>query len=71
MIDKVLHIPVLLNEVIKALSLTKDEVYVDATFGLGGYTKAILSSQNCKVIAIDRDPHSKAVSYTHLTLPTT
>ena len=59
MIDKVLHIPVLLDEVIKALSLTKDEVYVDATFGLGGYTKAILSSQNCKVIAIDRDPHSK------------
>ena len=31
--DKVLHIPVLLDEVINALSLTKNEVYVDATFG--------------------------------------
>ena len=59
MIDKVVHIPVLLEEVINALSLTHDEVYVDATFGLGGYTKAILSNQNCKVVAIDRDPLAK------------
>ena len=59
MIDKVVHIPVLLDEVVKALSLNQDEVYVDATFGLGGYTKAILSNQNCKVVAIDRDPHAK------------
>jgi Predicted S-adenosylmethionine-dependent methyltransferase involved in cell envelope biogenesis len=58
--DKVIHIPVLLDEVIKALSLTEDEVYVDATFGLGGYTKAILKKQNCKVVAIDRDPHAKS-----------
>ena len=58
--DKAIHIPVLLDEVIKALSLTKDEVYVDATFGLGGYTKAILKNKNCKVVAIDRDPHAKA-----------
>ena len=59
MIDKVIHIPVLLDEVINALSLTKDEIYVDATFGLGGYTKAILNKQKCKVIAIDRDPQAK------------
>ncbi len=59
MINKVEHIPVLLDEVINALSLTKDEIYVDATFGLGGYTKAILSKKNCKVIAIDRDPQTK------------
>ncbi len=59
MIEKVLHIPVLLDEVIKALSLTKDDVYVDATFGLGGYTKAILNKQHCKVVAIDRDPQAK------------
>ena len=39
--EKIIHIPVLLDEVIKGLSLTKDEVYVDATFGLGGYTKAL------------------------------
>jgi 16S rRNA (cytosine1402-N4)-methyltransferase len=59
MINKVQHIPVLLDEVINALSLTKNKVYVDATFGLGGYSNAILNKQNCKVVAIDRDPHVK------------
>ena len=59
MIDKFVHVPVLLDEVINALSLTKEEVYVDATFGLGGYTKAILSKQNCKVVAMDKDPQAK------------
>ena len=59
MINKVQHIPVLLDEVISALSLTEDKVYVDATFGLGGYSKAILSKIKCKVIAIDRDPKTK------------
>ena len=50
------HIPVLLDEVINALSISDNELYVDATFGLGGYTKAILNKKNCKVVAIDRDP---------------
>ena len=59
MISKIQHIPVLVNEVINALSLAEDEIYVDATFGLGGYTKAILNKKNCKVIAIDRDPQTK------------
>ena len=45
------HIPVLLGEVINALSINENEFYVDATFGLGGYTKAILNKKNCKVIA--------------------
>ena len=53
------HIPVLLSEVINALSINENELYVDATFGLGGYTKAILNKKNCKVIAIDRDPEAK------------
>lgn len=50
------HIPVLLNEVIDCLKPQKGGVYVDATFGNGGYTKAILDASDCKVIAIDRDP---------------
>ncbi len=50
------HIPVMLNEVLASLSPKDGEVYVDATFGNGGYTEAILKSANCKVIAIDRDP---------------
>ncbi len=53
------HIPVLLDEVINALSIRDNEFYVDATFGLGGYTKAILNKKNCKVVAIDRDPEAK------------
>ena len=50
------HIPVMLNEVLKALNPRDGEIYVDATFGNGGYTEAILKSANCRVIAIDRDP---------------
>ena len=50
------HIPVMLNEVLLYLAPKDGETYVDATFGNGGYTEAILQSANCKVIAIDRDP---------------
>lgn len=50
------HIPVMLNEVLQTLSPKDGEVYVDATFGNGGYTEAILKAADCKVIAIDRDP---------------
>ncbi|MBE6451033.1 MAG: 16S rRNA (cytosine(1402)-N(4))-methyltransferase RsmH [Alphaproteobacteria bacterium] len=50
------HIPVMLNEVLKYLAPQDGKTYVDATFGNGGYTTAILESADCKVIAIDRDP---------------
>ena len=50
------HIPVMLQEVLQNLKPQKGEVYVDATFGNGGYTKAILDTAECKVIALDRDP---------------
>lgn len=52
-----LHIPVLLNEVIEYLNPQDGEVYVDGTFGAGGYTKAILDKANCKVFGIDCDPN--------------
>lgn len=51
------HIPVMLKEVLNALQPKKGEVYVDATFGNGGYTQAILDFAACKVIALDRDPN--------------
>lgn len=51
------HIPVMLNEVLQYLKPQKGEIYVDATFGNGGYSKAILETANCKVIALDRDPN--------------
>ena len=56
MTKNIRHIPVMLNEVLEALSPKDGEIYVDATFGNGGYSEAILKSANCKVIAIDRDP---------------
>ena len=50
-----IHAPVMLNEVLQTLKPADDEVYVDGTFGAGGYTKAFLDSADCTVIAIDRD----------------
>lgn len=50
------HMPVMLPEVVRALSPRATEVYVDGTFGAGGYTRAILETTNCQVYAIDRDP---------------
>lgn len=49
------HAPVMLNEVFAALKPADSEIYVDGTFGAGGYTKAFLDSADCTVIAIDRD----------------
>jgi len=50
------HQPVLLNEVIGALAPSDGEIYIDGTFGAGGYSRAILEAADCAVIAIDRDP---------------
>lgn len=50
------HFPVMLNEVIDLLQPKSEAVYIDATFGGGGYSKAILSAANCNVWGIDRDP---------------
>ncbi len=50
------HIPVMLSEVLDALCVENGKTYVDATFGNGGYTSAILEKADCKVTAIDRDP---------------
>ncbi|MEM1390427.1 MAG: 16S rRNA (cytosine(1402)-N(4))-methyltransferase RsmH, partial [Pseudomonadota bacterium] len=49
------HVPVLLNEVIEALSPTDGETYVDGTFGGGGYAKRVLQNTDCRLIGIDRD----------------
>ena len=51
------HIPVLLNEVIYYLSPSNGDNIIDATFGYGGHTSAILEKcSNCNVLGIDRDP---------------
>jgi 16S rRNA (cytosine1402-N4)-methyltransferase len=52
------HQAVLLEEVINALNIKPTGIYVDATFGYGGHTRAILDSLDCegRLLAIDRDP---------------
>jgi 16S rRNA (cytosine1402-N4)-methyltransferase len=50
------HIPVLLDAVVDALAPRDDAVYVDGTFGGGGYSEALLNAARCRVFGIDRDP---------------
>lgn len=49
------HVPVMLAEVIAYLSPRPGACYVDATFGAGGYARAILDAAPCRVFGIDRD----------------
>ena len=58
--DKPDHIPVLLKEVVEALAPKENGVYLDGTFGAGGYTVAVLDAASCVVWAIDRDPEALA-----------
>ncbi|MBZ8131650.1 16S rRNA (cytosine(1402)-N(4))-methyltransferase RsmH [Afifella sp. IM 167] len=53
------HRPVLLAEVMQHLSVRPGGVYVDGTFGAGGYSRAILEAGGT-VLAIDRDPSAIA-----------
>lgn len=50
------HIPVALSEVLALLEPSDGATYIDATFGAGGYTRAILDAAECRVLALDRDP---------------
>jgi 16S rRNA (cytosine1402-N4)-methyltransferase len=51
---------VLREEALATLRLRAGGVYVDATFGAGGYTRAMLQAADCRVIAFDRDPGARA-----------
>lgn len=69
------HVPVMLAEVLGVLKPVHGEIYVDGTFGAGGYSRAILAAANCRVIALDRDPAAiaggaalAAASHARLTL---
>ena len=49
------HVPVLREEVLAALAVGPGS-YLDATFGAGGYSQAILAVPGTHVLALDRDP---------------
>ncbi|KZD06999.1 16S rRNA (cytosine(1402)-N(4))-methyltransferase RsmH [Oceanibaculum pacificum] len=51
-----LHIPVLRDQVVAALAPRNGAIFVDGTFGLGGYASALLEAADCRVYGIDRDP---------------
>jgi 16S rRNA (cytosine1402-N4)-methyltransferase len=54
------HIPVLVHPVVEYLAVRDGGIYVDATFGAGGYTRAILAAADATVVAIDRDARAVA-----------
>jgi len=56
------HIPVLRDEVMAALALTAGDLYVDATFGAGGYARAALDRDIMGVWGFDRDPTAIAAN---------
>jgi 16S rRNA (cytosine1402-N4)-methyltransferase len=57
-----LHRPVLLDEVLDALQIKQDGLYVDGTFGRGGHTAAILERLHARgsLLAFDKDPDALA-----------
>lgn len=65
------HTPVLLNEAVANLITNKDGVYVDATFGRGSHSQAILNSLGAqgRLIAFDKDLAAIAYGKTHFNDP--
>lgn len=61
------HIPVLLNEAVANLLTSSNGIYVDATFGRGSHTQAILNqlSPQGRLIAFDKDPEAVAYAKQH------
>ena len=58
-LDKIVHVPVLANEIIETLSPQDGQHFIDMTFGGGGHTKRLLTTQKrITIFALDRDPEA-------------
>lgn len=55
------HIPVLVRRAVDWLAVRAGGLYVDATFGAGGFSRAILATPGARVLAIDRDRNAVAL----------
>ncbi len=58
------HTPVLVEDVVTALNISADGIYIDGTFGRGGHASQILNSlgETGRLIAMDRDPEAVEVA---------
>lgn len=56
--EKIFHIPVMVDEVMKFLITRNDGIYVDGTIGGGGHSEEILKRTNAKVVGFDIDPEA-------------
>lgn len=54
------HFPVMLAEVLDVLAPKDGALYIDGTFGAGGYSRALLTAADCSVVGVDRDPSAIA-----------
>nr|XP_015107523.1 probable methyltransferase-like protein 15 isoform X2 [Vicugna pacos] len=58
-----LHVPVMVDEVVRCLAPQKGQCFLDMTFGSGGHTKAILQKESdITLYALDRDPAAYAIA---------
>ena len=66
------HQPVMLSEAVTALNIDPDGIYLDATFGRGGHSAAILAKlgHNGRLLALDRDPEAAAWARQHFNTDT-
>jgi 16S rRNA (cytosine1402-N4)-methyltransferase len=54
------HVPVLVRPALELLKVRDGGIYIDGTFGAGGYTRAILAAAGAQVIGLDRDQSAVA-----------